>query len=107
MLRGIRARHASCLASRHQCLCLAGPVVARDAAPDSELVFKRADLRFRQGGDLGVTADAEAVENAFELRADAGNRLEVVAGLRGRFWGSDLRRGCSFGLALRRLRTIR
>ncbi|EGE55707.1 hypothetical protein RHECNPAF_8900124 [Rhizobium etli CNPAF512] len=78
---------------------LAGPVVAADAAVETELGVKPGDVLVAPAGDLGKAANALGVQHLLQLRADTGDQLEII-GLR-----SPRRRFClhdRFWLACRR-----
>src|SRR5690606_7518172 len=61
-----------------QRLGLPDPVVALDAALEVQVAIDPLTLGLLPAGNLGEGVDAELMQNALDLRADAGDQLQVV-----------------------------
>ena len=70
------------LAALAERLGLAHPVIAFDTAAEIQVAIDPGTLGFLPSRNLRVSVDAEPVERFFDLRADAGDQLQVVRLLR-------------------------
>src|SRR6476660_9895434 len=59
-------------------LGLLDPVVALDAAVEGEIAVDPVALGLLPGSDLREGEDAQRMQDALDLRADAGDQLEIV-----------------------------